>query len=191
MKTNQLITTFIAAALSLSAIGAEDKSHGEHHASSPMTAMISNKSGAEFEAAFLGMMTIHHEGGVKMAKVGVEKAKSAELKGMMQKAITTQQSEIEQMTAWLRQWHKKSPSDFEEPKDSKAKMQKDMAEVQAASGEKFDAVFSAKMAEHHKAAIEMGHIAHEKAQHDEVKALAAKIAADQEKERSTLLEIAK
>ena len=126
-----------------------------------------------------------------MAKVAVDKANSAELKGMMQKAITTQQSEIEQMTAWLQQWHKKSPSDFEEPKESKAKMQKDMAEVQAASGEKFDALFSAKMAEHHKGAIEMGHMAHDKAQHDEVKALGAKIAADQEKERAALLKMAK
>jgi uncharacterized protein (DUF305 family) len=192
MKLQKLIGIItLGSAIALSSSAAEDKKHAEHAASSPMAAAIANKSGADFEAAFLGMMTLHHQGGVKMAKMAVEKAQSGELKSMMQKAVTKQQSEIDQMTEWLQQWHKKSPSDFEEPKESKAKMEKDMAELQAASGKKFDAAFSAKMAEHHKGAIEMGHLAHQKATREEVKTLGVKIAEDQEKERKKLLEIAK
>jgi uncharacterized protein (DUF305 family) len=186
-----IITLITSIGLSLASLAVDEDKHAGHNASSPMAAMIANKSGPEFEAAFLGMMTLHHQGGVKMAKIAVEKAQSEELKGMMQKAITKQQSEIEQMTAWLQQWHKKSPSDYEEPKESKTKMQKDMAEVQRATGEKFDAVFASKMAEHHKGAIEMGHLAHQKAQHEAAKTLGAKIAEDQEKERKKLLDIAK
>jgi uncharacterized protein (DUF305 family) len=191
METNSLILAIMtAAALALSGMAADEKKHEGHHASSPMAAMIAPKTGAEFEAAYLGMMIHHHEGGVKMAQLAVEKATSEELKGMMQKAAAKQRSEIQQMTGWLKEWHKKSPADFEEPKESKEKMKMDMAEVQAAKGKEFDPVFSKKMAEHHMGAIEMGHLAHQKAQHDEVKSSGAKIAEDQEKERKQLLAIA-
>jgi uncharacterized protein (DUF305 family) len=192
MKLQNLIGIItIGSALALHGFAADEKKNSDKHAGTPMASMIASKAGADFEAAFLGLMTLHHQGGVKMAKVAVDKAQSDELKGMMKKAIAQQEKEIEQMTAWLKEWHKKSPSDFEEPKESKEMMKKSMAEIHAASGKEFDRVFAAKMAKHHQSAIEMGHLAHEKAQHEEAKVLGAKIASTQEKEQKELLAMAK
>lgn len=163
----------------------EKKARGEHK--DPMAERISRLSGDEFEAAYLAMMTLHHQDGVKMGKLALEKAKSAELKSMMKKSGAEQQKEIEQMTGWLQEWHKKSPQDYKMPEESVEMMKKSMAELQAAEGEEFDKLFAKKMAHHHMGAIQMGRLAEDKAEHKEVKELSRKIVEMQTKERKELL----
>ncbi|MGV3531359.1 MAG: DUF305 domain-containing protein [Chthoniobacteraceae bacterium] len=184
-----LLALLASAILPQASFGAEHekKEHGEHK--DPMTERISRLSGDEFEAAYLAMMTLHHQGGVKMGKLALEKAKSAQLKVMMKKSGAEQQKEIEQMTGWLQEWHKKSPKDYKMPEESVEMIKKSMAELHAAEGEEFDELFSKKMAHHHMGAIQMARLAEDKAKHDETKELSRKIVEMQTKEREELLAI--
>jgi uncharacterized protein (DUF305 family) len=193
MKTRLTTSLALLAAALLSAtIFAADDGKKEHggHGKDPMAAHLSKLSGDEFEAAYLAMMIHHHQGGVKMAKMAVEKAQSPELKAMMQKAAAEQQGEIEQMTGWLQQWHKKSPQAHPMPEAMMKMMQKDMAELQGLEGKEFDKSFAKKMAHHHTGAIEMARLAVDKAEHKEVKELSQRIIDSQSKEHKELLAIA-
>lgn len=191
MKTYSIAPLALSFALfaAFPAIAADEKKEHAKHAShqDPMTAHIAKLSGAEFEAAFLAMMIHHHHDGTKMAKLAPEHGKSAELKKMAAQMLEDQQKEITQMTAWLQQWHKQSPQDHKMPEESTKMMAKDMAELEAAKGEEFDKLFAKKMAHHHASAIHMAELAGDKAQHAEVKELAAKIAKMQSEEREKLL----
>lgn len=188
MKSYRSVLSAVLASLALAfAASAADERKPDKGLQSPMALEIARKGGAEFEAAYLGLMTLHHQGGIKMAKLAVEKAQNPELKEMMKKSISQQEKEIEQMTAWLQEWHTKAPSDFHEPRSSREQMQKDMQELKKLSGKEFDEAFEKKMARHHLGAIEMGKLAGEKALHGEVKASGEKIATTQTAERKKLL----
>jgi uncharacterized protein (DUF305 family) len=178
--TLALTLSFLTAAASFAAQESPD----------PMARMLQDKSGADFEAAFLALMIQHHQEGVKMAKMAQPKAQNAELKKMIPKMAADQQGEIDQMTAWLKEWYKKAPSDYKMPDKSMQMMKKDMEQLQDAQGEKFDRMFAQKMAHHHVGAIEMGRQAATKAEHKEVKQLAQRIASSQSKERDKLLKVA-
>lgn len=192
MKTLSLITTsFLAFLLSATALAADEKKHADHEMKSPMAMEIASKSGADFEAAYLGMMTLHHQGGMPMWAMAREKATNDELKSMEKKTTPKEQKEIEEMTGWLKQWHGKTPQDFKEPEESKKMMAQDMEELKAATGTEFDALFAKKMAHHHMGAIEMGKLAAEKATHAEVKASGEMIAKSQTEDRQKLLSISR
>lgn len=192
MKTLPFLTAAcLAIAVVSPALSADEEKHVEHSMPSPMTAAIADKSGADFEAAYLGMMTLHHQGGAPMWAMAREKSKNAELLALEKKATPKEQKEIEQMTAWLKEWHNKTPQDFKQPDESMKMMAKDMEELKAASGKEFDALFAKKMAHHHMGAIEMGKLAAEKAQHAEVKASGDMIAKAQTEDRQKLLTISK
>jgi uncharacterized protein (DUF305 family) len=188
MKT--LLTTACLAAVLCATVVAAEKKH-QLDGRSPMAAMLADKSGAEFEAAFLAMMIHHHKGGEPMWALAKEKSKDETILALEKKTVPKEKKEIEQMTAWLSEWHKKSPQDFKEPEESRQMMERDMADLKAASGHAFDASFAEKMAHHHMGAIEMAKLAEGKSEHAEVKDLAEKIASAQAKDRDTLLKIAK
>lgn len=177
LENNNLSTTMkqLIAILALIAAGSFLFGAGKKHEEmghSPMAAMIADKSGPEFEAYFLAMMIHHHKGGAPMWNLAAQKAKNETILGLQKKTVPKEEKEIEQMTSWLKEWHNKTPEDFKEPEESKKMMEKDMAELQAASGKKFDALFAKKMAHHHMGAIEMADMAAQKAAHAEVKQLA-------------------
>lgn len=189
MKTPRLLILTLASLASF-AIAAENDKHAEHK-KSPMAAMIADKSGADFEAPYLGMMIHHHKSGGPMWALARENATSDEIKALEKKTTPKEQKEIEEMTVWLKQWHNKSPEDFKVPEQSTQMMEKDMAELRAASGKEFDKLFGKKMAHHHMGAIEMAKLAEEKAQHAEVKSAASKIVESQQADRKKLLSISK
>jgi uncharacterized protein (DUF305 family) len=120
-----------------------------------------------------------------------EKATDQEIKALEKKTTPNEQREIEEMTGWLKQWHNKTPDDFKMPGESTQMMEKDMAELRAASGRDFDALFARKMAHHHMGAIHMAELAKDKAQHAEVKTAASKIVESQTADRKKLLSISK
>lgn len=157
----------------------------------PMADMLKSKSGDEFEAHYLGMMIMHHQGGVKMANMALEKASSSQLKQMMEKAKSEQQADTDKMTGWLKEWHNKSPNDFSMPAESEQMMQKSMSELQGLSGAEFDKMFAKHMAHHHMDAIAMSKMAESKAKHAEVKKLASKTVSSQTEEKQKLMKMAK
>ncbi len=189
MKT--LLLTLTVTLLAFTRTGtAADANAKPDHQKSPMAAELTNKSGSEFEAAYLGMMILHHQGGAPMWALAREKATNEELKAMEKKTTPKEQQEIAEMTTWLKQWHGKTPQDFSQPDESRKMMAKDMEELKAAGGKEFDALFAKKMAHHHMGAIEMAKLAAEKATHPEVKASAKAIVTAQTEDREKLLLIA-
>jgi uncharacterized protein (DUF305 family) len=192
-----LITLILSAFLCSYADAAEKEKSGmkrddmDKMNMTPMADMLKGKSGDEFEAAYLGMMIMHHKEGVKMANMALEKAGSSQLKQMVEKMKSEQEADIDKMTGWLKEWHSKSPNDFSMPPESEQMMQKSMSELKGLSGAEFDKMFAKHMAHHHMDAIAMSKMAESKAKHGEVKKLASKTVSSQTEERKKLMKMAK
>lgn len=83
--------------------------HHDMHDMSTMNQKMMEQLGAkdaQYDARFIDMMIVHHEGAVMMSKDALEKANHAELKQLAQKIITDQEKEIAQLKKWRQQWYK-------------------------------------------------------------------------------------
>ena len=69
-----------------------------------MTSGLNNKTGDEFDKAFLTEMIAHHQGAVDMAKLVLENSKRPELIKMANDIISAQTKEIETMRNWANIW---------------------------------------------------------------------------------------
>lgn len=69
-----------------------------------MNANIENKSGDDFDQAFLKEMIIHHEGAVEMAERALQNAKRQEIKDLAKNIIEAQNKEIREMKDWQTDW---------------------------------------------------------------------------------------
>jgi len=70
-----------------------------------MSDVLKNKTGDEFDEAFISGMIVHHEGAIDMAKMAESQAKHDEIKQLSRAIITAQESEIAQMKQWQQQWN--------------------------------------------------------------------------------------
>jgi len=77
--------------------------HGEI-SMSEMTEQLKNKSGDDFDKAFVEMMISHHEGAVAMAELIPSRAKHDEVKNLGKAIITAQTKEIANMKQWQKDW---------------------------------------------------------------------------------------
>ncbi len=75
-------------------------------AMSGMMSGLQNKTGDDFDKAFLSEMIVHHEGAVDMATVALSNAKHQEIKDMAKAIIDAQTKEIGQMKTWQQAWYK-------------------------------------------------------------------------------------
>ncbi len=71
---------------------------------SEMTNQLRNKSGDDFDKAFVEMMIAHHDGAVDMAKLSADRAKHDEIKQLSKEIITAQEKEIADMKQWQKNW---------------------------------------------------------------------------------------
>lgn len=69
-----------------------------------MTSQLQNKTGDDFDKAFVEMMIAHHEGAVDMAELIPARAKHAELKTLGEAIIAAQTKEISDMKQWQKDW---------------------------------------------------------------------------------------
>jgi len=69
-----------------------------------MMGSMSDKSGNEFDTAFMKAMIVHHQGAIEMAKVAKEKAMHEGIRTMADDIISAQTKEIEMMQEWQKQW---------------------------------------------------------------------------------------
>lgn len=69
-----------------------------------MTADLKNKTGDEFDEAFISNMIAHHEGAVEMAKLSNKNAKHQEIKTLSENIISAQEKEIAEMKQWQMDW---------------------------------------------------------------------------------------
>lgn len=69
-----------------------------------MSKSLEEKSGDEFDKAFISAMIEHHQGAIDMAEEAKENAKHQEIKDMADDIIQAQTSEINQMRGWQKDW---------------------------------------------------------------------------------------
>jgi uncharacterized protein (DUF305 family) len=161
-----------------------------HNSMSQMMEMKSdpNAAAAPFDLQFIDTMTHHHEGAVMMAEMVLKKSQNEELKKFAQKIIDDQKKENAQMKQWREKWFSGKPAakNMEMPgmKDSmKPPVTGDhLKMMEAMTGKDFDLHFLDMMIPHHKGALEMAKDAQAKAEHAELKTLAAEITKEQEAE---------
>lgn len=85
----------------------EEKSNSTTSMSTSMQAsanILRDKTGDEYDAAFISEMIVHHEGAVEMAKLSATNAKHDELKVLSTEIIKAQDKEIKQMKQWQKDW---------------------------------------------------------------------------------------
>ncbi len=66
--------------------------------------MLTGKKDADFDKAFLQMMSMHHHSAVEMSEQAESKSTHPELKELATKIAKDQQKEIEQMKSWATSW---------------------------------------------------------------------------------------
>lgn len=69
-----------------------------------MTADLTDKTGDDFDKAFITSMIAHHEGAVEMAKLSAKNAKHDEIKALSTNIISAQEKEISEMKQWQKNW---------------------------------------------------------------------------------------
>ncbi len=69
-----------------------------------MTEQLKNKTGDDFDKAFVEMMISHHEGAVDMAELIPSRAKHDEVKQLGVAIVAAQTKEIADMKQWQKDW---------------------------------------------------------------------------------------
>ena len=69
-----------------------------------MTAMLTGKTGNDFDKAFIEQMIQHHQSAIEMAMPGTTNASHQEVKDLSSAIVTAQTSEITQMKQWQKAW---------------------------------------------------------------------------------------
>lgn len=65
---------------------------------------LRDKTGDEYDKAFITGMIAHHKGAIEMAKLSVGNAKHDEIKKLSEAIILAQDKEIRQMRQWQLDW---------------------------------------------------------------------------------------
>lgn len=71
---------------------------------SAMTDSLKNKTGNEYDKAFISYMIEHHQSAVSMAKLSERNAKHDEIKKLSNDIISAQEKEISEMRQWQSDW---------------------------------------------------------------------------------------
>ena len=77
---------------------------GSDMSMSQMTDSLKNKTGDDYDKAFIEHMISHHESAVDMAKLSATNAKHDEIKTLSNSIISSQSQEIDQMKQWMVDW---------------------------------------------------------------------------------------
>lgn len=128
--------------------------HGDMGTDDDMSATLETLEGAKFEIAFIDAMIPHHQSAIEMAQIALERSQRPELQAAAQAIIAAQQAEIDQMTAWLQEWHGATPSD----QDHGMAMTADIEALHTVPTEEFDIAFLEAMIPHHDGAIAMAEL---------------------------------
>lgn len=129
----------------------------EMHGIDAMTQSLEPLKGKEFEVAFLKDMIHHHQSAVDMAKLAASNTKRPELNKLGQQITSSQKSEIEEMTGWLKSWHNETPGSMDKV-PGMDKMMADMKTLENAKNADFDRMFLQMMIPHHEGAVSMSEL---------------------------------
>ncbi|GAB3479134.1 DUF305 domain-containing protein [Nocardiopsis coralliicola] len=134
------------------------------------------------DVMFAQMMIPHHEQALEMADLAEDRS-GPEVGDLAAEIAEAQGPEIEQLTGMLASWGE-DPEGGDHDGHSMDGMLSDdqMAELEAADGAEFDALFTAFMIEHHEGAVDMAEAQIEDGSDPEATELAEEIVAAQEDE---------
>lgn len=85
-------------------IGSQNSGMGMGSSMNQMMGSMRDKSGYDFDKAFIDAMIVHHEGAIKMAEQAEHRAQHQEIKDLSKNIINAQTAEIEQMKQWKKTW---------------------------------------------------------------------------------------
>ena len=131
----------------------------------PAMQELNQKSGAEFDTAYINSIVPHHQAAIAMAQMVQSDAPHQEVRDAATKMIQDQQKEINDLTTWMTSFYNQQVTP--DPRMQMSPMMMDqMRQADAAMREK---MFLAMMREHHQVAIDMGNMALQKATRTEIK----------------------
>jgi uncharacterized protein (DUF305 family) len=145
-----------------------------------------------FDLAFIDAMVPHHRSAISMAKAAQKAGLSQpQLVKIASDIVGSQQTEIDEMLDWREQWYGSRTvapmnADTLGMSDEEMGMMGHDMEGEIANAEDVDAAFADAMIPHHKGAIAMAKLADTRAQHQEIKDLAAAIISAQDREIAIL-----
>jgi len=140
----------------------------------------SGNNGAAYDQNFIDGMVPHHQAAVEMAKVAQTKAEHTELKTLASAIVADQDSEIAQMKSWRKAWYGSDQIAPGMGGHQMGGMDTDLTAL--ANAQPFDRAFIDAMLPHHESAVMMAQEAQTKAEHQELKDLAGRIIASQQRE---------
>ena len=82
----------------------EDAAATDEMTMSQMSDELENKTGNDFDAAFITAMIEHHEGAIDMAELAASRASHQEIKQLSLAIISAQEGEIAEMKEWQHNW---------------------------------------------------------------------------------------
>jgi uncharacterized protein (DUF305 family) len=158
---------------------------GDTESSSP-PANTTESEHNDADVSFLQQMIPHHQQAIDMAKLVDGRTTTAAVVDLAGKVQKAQDPEIEQMTAWLKEWGEDTAADHSMPgmDHGMPGMMSDeqMAQLEQATGAAFDQLWVTLMIAHHQGAIDMANAELADGANDDVKALAKRISTAQEAE---------
>ncbi len=143
------------------------------------TMNTSTTASSSTDALFIETMIPHHQSAIDMANLALTQAKTSEVKNLATSIITNQQKEIDEMTAWYKEWF---GTDVETSTWSGSMMSPngmymhatdDLATLKSAKD--FDKEFVTEMIPHHEMAIMMAQMLMRTTTRSEMKLLAQNI----------------
>ncbi|MEU8351401.1 DUF305 domain-containing protein [Streptomyces sp. NPDC048845] len=165
--------TALAAGAALSAVlltacGAGDDGSGRPSADSGASATAGNGTHNAADVAFAQGMIPHHRQAVAMSENAAGKAASPEVEDLAAEIGKAQAPEIETMSGWLESWGEKVPEGMggtaenghgahrgHDPAMPGMMDDRQLKELNGASGKDFDTLFLTMMIEHHEGAVKM------------------------------------
>jgi uncharacterized protein (DUF305 family) len=177
----------IVLAMGLAApIAAQDPPHQKHTPGPAMSLHIQD------DLDFVTTMLMHHEGGIEMSRIEVERGQSEEVKTLARKIMDGQQRESQELEAFKERLGdpRSAAQDARMPRHRndetvqamKQKMQAHMENLRAASGPEADKMFVTMMVRHHQHGLEMTQAVLPKLKDPDVRAFAQRTIENQKKE---------
>jgi uncharacterized protein (DUF305 family) len=151
----------------------------------PASDQVSESSRDE-DVMFAQMMVPHHEQAIEMSDLALERAGSPEVRELALEIKAAQDPEIETMRGWLEEWGAPHTAPSDMGHDGGMMSHSDMAELEAAEGSQFDAMWLMMMIRHHDGAVEMAEDVRSTTEDERVRAMADEIIEAQQSEIATM-----
>lgn len=143
----------------------------------------------DHDRIFADAMTKHHQDGIAMGRMALDKSQDSEIRSMAQKMIDDQSREIDQLQSLRGDGPKATQQEMMKITGMmpESEMQRDMARLEAATGHEFDIAWTEIVAKHHSGAIRMSNDQIRNGANAGLKEIARHIRDKQTQERKQLL----